>query len=170
MAMSNSLRNKLMTAAGSGAMFIAMAFLGGKEGVEGRQYTPYQDVAGVWTVCDGHTGSDIVQSKQYTDRECNQLLSVDLQPVKKTVDSMVKIPLGEYQRAALYSFTYNVGTRAFSTSTLLKQLNAGDVKGACQALRHWVYAGGQKWRGLMNRRDMERSMCLAENADDLAGK
>lgn len=170
MAMSNSLRNTLMTAAGSGAMFIAMAFLGGKEGVEGRQYKPYQDVAGVWTVCDGHTGSDIVKDKKYTDGECNHLLWMDLQPVRKRVDSLVTIPLSEYQRAALYSFTYNVGTRAFSTSTLLKHLNAGDVNGACEALRHWIYAGGQKWRGLMNRRDMERSLCLAESADDLAGK
>jgi len=94
---------------------------------------------------------------------------LDLQPVKKAVDGMVKIPLGEYQRAALYSFTYNVGTNAFSKSTLLKRLNAGDVDGACEELRRWIYAGGQKWRGLMNRRDMERTMCLAESADDLKG-
>ncbi len=55
----------------------------------------------------------------------------DLQPVKKAVDGMVKVLLGEYQRAALYSFTYNVGTGAFSKSTLLKRLNTGDVDGAC---------------------------------------
>lgn len=83
---------------------------------------------------------------------------------------MVKIPLGEYQRGALYSFTYNVGTSAFCKSTLLKGLNAGDVDGACEELRSWIYAGGQKWRGLMNRCDMERTICLAENTYDLAGK
>jgi len=111
--------------------------------------------------------TDIIKGKKYTDRECDRLMWNDLQPIKKAVDGMVKIPLGEYQRAALYSFTYNVGTNAFSKSTLLKRLNAGDVDGACEELRRWIYAGGQKWRGLMNRRDMERTMCLAESADDL---
>lgn len=169
MAMSNSLRNKLIAAAGGGAMLIATVFLGGKDGVEGRVYEPYKDVAGVWTVCDGHTGTDIIKGKKYTDRECDRRMWNDLQPVKKAVDGMVKIPMGEYQRAALYSFTYNVGTSAFSKSTLLKRINAGDVDGACEELRRWIYAGGQKWRGLMNRRDMERTMCLAESADDLKG-
>ncbi|ORM64524.1 lysozyme [Pantoea rodasii] len=167
MAMSASLRNKLIAAAGGGSMLIASLFIGGKDGVEGRVYEPYKDVAGVWTVCDGHTGNDIVKGRKYTDRECERLMCNDLQPVKKAVDGLVKVPLGEYQRAALYSFTYNVGTSAFSKSTLLKKLNAGDVTGACEEMRRWVYAGGMKWRGLQNRRDMERSLCLAEGADDL---
>lgn len=46
-------------------------------------------------------------------------------------------------------------------------MNAGDQVGACEELRRWVYAGGMKWRGLMNRRDMERSMCLADGPDDI---
>jgi len=167
MAMSNSLRNKLIAAAGGGAMLIATVFLGGKDGVEGRVYVPYKDVAGVWTVCDGHTGTDIVKGKTYSDRECDRLLWNDLQPVKKTVDGLVTVPLNEYQRAALYSFTYNVGSGAFSKSTLLKKLNAGDQDGACEELRRWVYAGGMKFRGLMNRRDMERSMCLADGPNDI---
>ena len=167
MAISTSLRNKLVAAAGGGAMLIATLFLGGKDGVEGRVYDPYKDVAGVWTVCDGHTGTDIIKGKKYTDRECDRLLWNDLKPVKKTVDSLVKVPLNEYQRAALYSFTYNVGSGAFSKSTLLKKLNAGDQDGACEELRRWVYAGGMKFRGLMNRRDMERSMCLADGPNDI---
>jgi len=165
--MSNSLRNKLIAVAGGGAMAIAMVFLGGKDGVEGRVYEPYKDVAGVWTVCDGHTGTDIIKGKKYTNRECDRLLWNDLQPVKKSVDGLVKVPLGEYQRAALYSFTYNVGSSAFSKSTLLKRLNSGDVDGACEELRRWVYAGGMKWKGLQNRRDMERSLCLADGPNDI---
>ncbi|ORM64216.1 lysozyme [Pantoea rodasii] len=167
MSMSISLRNKMIAAAGGGALFIATVFLGGKDGVEGRVYEPYKDVAGVWTVCDGHTGSDIVKGRKYTDPECDRLMWNDLQPVKRAVDSLVKVPLGEYQRASLYSFTYNVGTSAFSKSTLLKKLNAGDEAGACEEMRRWVYAGGMKWKGLKNRRDMERSLCLAEGANDI---
>nr|WP_313129711.1 lysozyme [Pseudescherichia vulneris] len=161
--MSLSLRNKLIGVAGAGALAIATVFLGGKDGVEGRKYEAYKDVAGVWTVCDGHTGRDIVRGKTYTDRECDNLLWKDLQPAKKTVDSLIKAPLNEYQRAALYSFVFNVGSDAFSKSTLLRKLNKGDHEGACEEMRRWVYAGGMKWKGLQNRREMERSMCLAES-------
>lgn len=167
MAISSNLRNKLIAVAGGGAIAIATVFLGGKDGVEGRVYEPYKDVAGVWTVCDGHTGTDIIKGKKYTDRECDRLLMQDLQPVKKTVDGLVKVQLNEYQRAALYSFTYNVGTSAFSKSTLLKRLNSGDQAGACEEMRRWVYAGGMKWKGLQNRRDMERSLCLADGPNDI---
>ena len=167
MAISSNLRNKLIAVAGGGAIAIATVFLGGKDGVEGRVYEPYKDVAGVWTVCDGHTGTDIIKGKKYTDRECDRLLMQDLQPVKKTVDGLVKVQLNEYQRAALYSFTYNVGTSAFSKSTLLKRLNSGDQAGACEEMRRWVYAGGMKWKGLQNRRDMERSLCLADGPNGI---
>ncbi|QKJ88032.1 Lysozyme [Paramixta manurensis] len=167
MALSSGLRNKLIAAAGGGAIAITTLFLGGKDGVEGRVYEPYKDVVGVWTVCDGITGKGVIQGKHYTDRECDSLLWNRVRQVKEQVDPLVKVHLGEYQRAALYSFTYNVGVSAFSNSTLLKKLNAGDQAGACDEMRRWVYAGGQKWRGLMNRRDMERSLCLAEDANDL---
>lgn len=167
MPMSSRLRNKLIAAAGGGAMLIASLLLGGQDGVEGRKYVAYKDVAGVWTVCDGHTGRDIARGKTYTDRECDNLLWKDLQPAKKAVDSLVKVPLNEYQRAALYSFVFNVGSDAFSKSSLLRKLNKGDPAGACEEMRRWVYAGGLKWKGLQNRREMERSLCLAESENDL---
>jgi len=167
MAISASLRKKLLSVAGAGALAIATVFLGGKDGVEGRKYEAYKDVAGVWTVCDGHTGPDIIRTKRYSDQECDRLLWKDLQPAKRTVDRLVKVPLGEYQRAALYSFVFNVGSDAFSKSTLLRKLNKGDHAGACEEMRRWVYAGGMKWKGLQNRREMERSMCLAESKHDL---
>lgn len=167
MAIPGSLRNKLIAAAGGGAMLIASMFLGGQDGVEGRKHQAYKDVAGVWTVCDGHTGTDIISKKTYTDEECDRFLWRDLKPAKKTVDGLVKVPLNEYQRAALYSFVFNVGSDAFSKSTLLRKLNKGDQTGACEEMRRWIYAGGLKWKGLQNRREMERAMCLAESKNDL---
>lgn len=167
MAISAALRNRLLAAAGGGALTLAMILLGGPDGLEGRRYVPYRDVAGVLTVCDGHTGPDIVRNKTYTARECDALLREDLKPVQAAVDSLVTVPLSDYQRAALYSFSFNTGTDAFSRSSLLKKLNAGDNTGACSEMRRWVFAGGRKWRGLMNRRETERALCLAENSDVL---
>ncbi|HBI10206.1 MAG TPA: lysozyme [Franconibacter pulveris] len=167
MAIFPPLRKKLIAAAGAGAVALTVAFLGGHDGIEGRRYEAYQDIAGVWTVCDGHTGADIIQGKKYSDRECDTLLRQDLLPVRRAVESLVTAPLSDYQRAALYSFVFNVGETAFAQSTLLHKLNAGDRKGACEELRRWVYAGGAKWRGLQNRREMERVLCLAQSSHDL---
>lgn len=158
--MNSKLRNRIAGAIGGGAIAVAAAILGGSIGVEGREYTPYKDVVGVITVCDGHTGSDIIWGKKYSDKECDALLTADLLKVKKQVDPLIKVPITETQRAAFYSFTYNVGAGAFSKSTLLKKLNLGDRDGACHELTRWVYAGGKKWKGLMTRREIEEEVCL----------
>ncbi|WP_157799769.1 glycoside hydrolase family protein, partial [Bacillus subtilis] len=78
---------------------------------------------------------DIIRNRTYTDRECDTLLRADLKPVQADVDSLVTVTLSDYQRAALYSFAYNTGTDAFSRSSLLKKLYAGDKTGACNELR-----------------------------------
>lgn len=159
-----ALRKKVLAVAGAGAFTIAMALLGGTNGLEGRRYIPYEDVTGVLTVCDGHTGTDIVKGRKYSDSECDHLLAQDVRRVRKSVDQLVQVPLNDYQKAALYSFVFNTGTQAFSKSTLLKKLNAGDVNGACDEMRRWVFAGGRRWQGLKSRREMERLLCLAEDS------
>ncbi|EBR4567687.1 lysozyme [Salmonella enterica] len=150
---------KSLIAGGAGAIAIAAAMLGGHDGLEGRRYEAYRDVAGVTTICDGHTGKDIVPGKHYTDAECDALLKKDLERVKAQVDPLIKVSIPESERAAFYSFAYNVGTGAFAKSTLLKKLNAGDQAGACNELKRWTYAGGKQWKGLITRREIEREVC-----------
>ncbi|HED2259707.1 TPA: lysozyme [Klebsiella aerogenes] len=159
--MNPTLRNKLIgaIAGGSGAIAIASVMLGNADGLEGRRYYAYQDVVGVWTVCDGHTGSDIRRGHRYSDKECDALLQSDLRKVAYAIDPLIKVRIPEPTRAALYSFTYNVGPGAFASSTLLKKLNAGDVPGACKELQRWTYAGGKQWKGLITRREIERQVC-----------
>ncbi|HBR4379828.1 TPA: lysozyme [Klebsiella pneumoniae] len=159
--MTPSMRKKLIgvIAGGGGAIAIASVMLGNADGLEGRRYYAYQDVVGVWTVCDGHTGTDIRHGHRYTDRECDSLLKADLQKVVSAIDPLIKVRIPDPTRAALYSFTYNVGSGAFASSTLLKKLNAGDVPGACKELQRWTYAGGKQWKGLITRRDIEREVC-----------
>lgn len=157
--MDTGLRNKISAAIGGGAIAIATVMLSGKGGLEGREYVAYQDVVGVWTVCDGHTGSDIIRNKRYTDKECDALTRKDLERIASRVNPYIKVPTTETQRAAVYSFAYNVGANAAINSTLLKKLNAKDYGAACAELKRWVYAGGKKWKGLMNRRDVEYEVC-----------
>ena len=159
--MNPTFRNKIIGAitGGSGAIAIAAVMLGNADGLEGRRYYAYQDVVGVWTICDGHTGNDIRRGHRYTDRECDKLLQSDLQKVATAIDPLIKVRIPDTTRAALYSFTYNVGAGAFSKSTLLKKLNSGDSFGACAELELWVYAGGKQWKGLVTRREIEREVC-----------
>ncbi|EBN6656704.1 lysozyme [Salmonella enterica subsp. enterica serovar Typhimurium] len=150
---------KALLAGGASAMVIAAAMLGGNGGLEGRRHEPYRDVAGVLTVCDGHTGKDIVPGKHYTDAECDALLNKDLALVAARIDPLIKASIPNSERAALYSFAYNVGTGAFARSTLLKKLNTGDLAGACNELKRWTYAGDKQWKGLVTRREIEHEVC-----------
>lgn len=148
-----------LIAGGAAAAVIAGAMLSGNNGLEGRRYTPYNDVGGILTVCDGHTGKDIIRGKKYSDSECDAFLAADLRIVAKGIDPVIQVPIPETTRAALYSFTYNVGVGAFKSSTLLKKLNAGDIPGACDQLKRWTYAAGKEWKGLITRREIEHDVC-----------
>ena len=53
-------------------------------------------------------------------------------------------PLNQNQFDALVSLSYNIGTSAFSGSTLVKKLNANDYHGAADQFDVWVNAGGKR--------------------------
>ncbi|NBC97887.1 glycoside hydrolase family protein [Atlantibacter hermannii] len=161
--MSPALRNKIIASIGGGAIAIAAALItgpNGHDGLEGVRYQPYRDVIGVWTVCYGHTGGDVMLGKTYSETECRALLNKDLTAVARQINPYIRVEIPEATRGALYSFVYNVGAGNFKTSTLLRKINQGDIQGACDQLRRWTYAGGQQWKGLITRREIEREVCL----------
>ncbi|CAI0828845.1 lysozyme [Serratia fonticola] len=163
--MNPKLRKAVTAAVGGGAFAIAASLItgsNGHDGLEGVRYEPYRDVTGVWTVCYGHTGKDIMHGKTYTPAECSALLDKDLSNVARQIDPYIKIDIPETMRGALYSFAYNVGTGNIQTSALLRKINQGDSKSACEQLRLWIYAGGKQWKGLITRREIEREVCLWE--------
>jgi lysozyme len=148
-------------AQGGGAVAIAYVLVGW---YEGRELTPYKDAAGIWTVCEGHTGKDVDPQKTYTAEECDALKIKDVARAEKAVDRLVKVPVTDFQKAALIDFAYNVGPRALATSTLLMRLNAEDYAGSCLEYRLWVMTtiNGKKvqLQGLVNRADAREWLCL----------
>lgn len=85
------------------------------------------------------------------------------------VDRNIKVPLTEPQKAGIASFCpYNIGPGKCFPSTFYKRINAGDTKGACEAIRWWIKDGGRDCRltkgqkdgcyGQVERRDQESAL------------
>lgn len=62
--------------------------------------------------------------------------------------------------AAYVSLAFNIGVSAFCESTVARKANAGDRSASCKAILMWVYAGGRKIQGLVNRRNAEYRLCM----------
>lgn len=125
---------------------------------EGLRLDAYRDVAGVWTIGYGHTGSPAAPGVTITEQEAEVLLRADLNTAETAVSQMVKVPLTEEQFASLVSFVFNVGTGAFAKSTLLEELNKGNYDEVPAQLQRWVFAGGKRTPGLVNRRAAEAGL------------
>ena len=132
---------------------------------EGLRTVAYTDPAGIPTVCFGET-KDVRLGDSHTAEECRTLLRGRLEEFGGYVDSCVSVLLPPARKAALTSFTYNVGQQAFCTSTLVALLNEGRVYEACNQLLRWnkITKAGVKivLPGLTTRRQVERLMCLEE--------
>lgn len=127
---------------------------------EGLKLTAYKDVAGVWTIGYGSTGSHVTPGLEISRDEAERLLIKDLDRFERAVDKLVKVPLSDNQFAALVSFAFNVGEGkgGFATSTLLRKLNARNYDAVPGELAKWVNAGGKKVKGLVNRRAAEAGL------------
>ncbi len=93
-----SLRKVVAAAIGGGAIAIASVLItgpSGNDGLEGVSYIPYKDIVGVWTVCHGHTGKDIMLGKTYTKAECKTLLNKDLATVARQINPYIKVDIPE---------------------------------------------------------------------------
>ncbi len=131
---------------------------------EGLVLEAYQDIADVWTIGYGHTGSDVKPGMKIDEAEAEALLRHDLRSHQDAVDRSVRVPLNQNELDALVSFVYNIGATAFRKSTALKRLNSGDRIGAAEALTWWSKAtvGGvlRQVTGLVRRRAAERALFL----------
>lgn len=132
---------------------------------EGCRLTAYQDSVGVWTIGYGWTqpvdGKPVRAGMTIKQETAERLLKTGLVSYESDVSRLVKVGLTQGQFDALVSFTYNLGSRSLSTSTLLRKLNAGDYAGAANEFLRWNKAGGKVLNGLTRRREAERALFLS---------
>lgn len=129
------------------------------KGFEGCRLTAYKCPAGIWTIGYGHTAG-VKEGMKITQAQAETFLKQDLKRFENVINNVVKVALSQNQFDALVSFTYNVGTGALKTSTLLRLLNSGDYTGAANQFDRWVFAGAIKLNGLIRRRKSEKELFL----------
>ena len=118
---------------------------------EGEKHTAYLDSVGVPTICVGSTRGVKLGDRE-TPAGCQERLRIDVSHAGKALAQCVTAPVSQGQYDALLSLTFNVGGGAVCNSTLVRELNAGRCTRAAEQFHRWVYAGGVKLRGLVNRR------------------
>jgi len=134
---------------------------------EGLSLVPYKDSAGFWTIGYGHkiVPGDIYYPygdvKEITEPQAAALLEQDMNEARGYVSMFVKVPLTQNQKDALTDLVYNIGAGNFSSSTLLKKLNAGDYAGAAAEFPRWNKSGGQVLPGLVSRRADEQALFMS---------
>jgi len=121
---------------------------------EGCELTSYKDSVGVWTIGYGHT-KGIKRGMLITQVEATQMLEDELVEYCDYISDMVKVDLQQNEFDALVAWVYNLGPTNLASSTLLKELNAGNYSLVPHEIKRWNKAGGQVLTGLIRRREAE---------------
>lgn len=124
---------------------------------ESLQLNAYLCPANIWTIGYGHTAA-VRSGDKISAIQAERYLRADLVRTEHDIQKLVKVPLTQGQFDALVSFTFNCGTLALSTSTLLRKLNKCDYQGAANELPRWTHAKGKKLAGLARRRLLEKRL------------
>ena len=123
---------------------------------EGFRSSTYIDATGNATIGYGHK---LLPGESFpngiTEAQGEQLLAADVNRAEHAVAGFVKVELTQGQFDALVDFCYNLGPGKLQTSTLLRDLNAGNYDGAHQQLLLWDHAGTAVLPGLKIRREAE---------------
>lgn len=86
----------------------------------------------------------------------NQQAEVFQQEMRQCIGN---VPLYQYEWDAYVSLTFNIGSGAFCSSTLVKKLQQQDYIGACTQILRWDKFQGRSLAGLTKRRHEEYVKC-----------
>ena len=129
------------------------------EGFRSRQYL---DAAGFATIGYGHK---IVPPETFpngiTEEHGAALLIDDVRVAERVVARLVHVALTQGQFDALVDFCFNLGAGRLASSTLLKELNSGQLQAAGLQLLRWDCAGNVPNAGLRARREAELQLWTA---------
>ncbi|ENX60743.1 MULTISPECIES: lysozyme [Acinetobacter] len=124
----------------------------------------YDDGVGVWTIGKGTTvypnGVKVKKGDVCTMDQAKAYFAHDLKRFENAVNSALTVVVNQNQFDALVSLAYNIGEKAFKTSTLVELLNANKFTAAADQFLVWNKGGGKIMKGLVRRRAAERELFL----------
>ena len=127
---------------------------------EGYNDNAYIPVAGdVPTIGFGTTGGVKLGDKTTPTKALSRALT-DINGFEAALKTCVKVPLHQYEYDAYISLSYNIGSKAFCSSTLVKLLNEGNYEEACKQILRWDKFRGKPLKGLTIRRQSEYKQCI----------
>lgn len=143
-------------------MAILLPLAKAQEGLSLRAYKPFSWDR--WTICYGAT-EGVTQGMTATEEECTARLRETLAHTRTKLHQfyephVIESLLPPTRDAAYSDLGYNCGWRRIGRSTAVRQLNAGDVAGGCEALTWWNKGGGRILIGLVHRRKREYRLCM----------
>jgi lysozyme len=145
---------------GGAVAALAVALVGGFEGLRLNAYPDPATRGYPWTICYGSTEGVRPGDKKSLD-ECKALLVKELDVYADKVEDCIKRPMSDETEVAFLSLAYNIGTGGFCKSSVARLYNAGDGRGACDAMLRFNRANGIVFPGLTKRRTKERQLCLS---------
>jgi len=116
---------------------------------ESLRLNSYLCPAKVWTIGYGHTRT-AVNNMKITEKQAVDLLVSDLSVAETGINVLTKnINLNQNQYDALVSFVFNVGVKAFRSSTLLKRIKAKESNDKIkEAFMMWRFGGNGENNGI----------------------
>lgn len=131
---------------------------------EGFRADAYIGSDNVWTIGYGTTkwpsGKLVEKGQTISKEEAWELLRKQAQEHANTIEYYVNVPLNQNQYDALASFQYNLGRYILRNSSLLEYLNNRQWEQVTKEMLLYIYAGGKKLQGLVNRRLDEIALFL----------
>jgi len=138
---------------------------------EGLMLRAYRDTRGILTIGYGTTAAADVGivpqiGMTITKEQADLYLLRAARKFAERIGPAITRAMTVNEEAALLSLAYNIGPGAFLGSTVLRKFNAGDKRGAADAMLSWCKEtkGGVKVTnaGLLRRRQAERAIFLGE--------
>ncbi len=154
-------RKTAITVASAAALAAALPAV---KAYEGYWATTKVDTIGTGRPCTGGYGEteNVKCGETHNEAYWSQRLAQRLPEYDRKIGACIHVHLPDNARAAMISAAYNAGPAAVCRSPMVAKMNAGDVKGGCEALSGWyIRAQGRVVKGLVNRREKERALCLS---------
>lgn len=126
---------------------------------EGLRLKPYLCPAGVPTVGYGHTQGVRIGMPAITKDMAELFLREDaLEACLLVLRASPVAWKSDRVLAVLADFVFNLGISRYLASTLKRRVDREDWEGAAQELGKWVWGGGRKLPGLIQRRAAEAAL------------